>query len=222
MLPEPLRRWLFVLEAVAFATLVRSVAFDRWITVFVSALLLAGAVAAHRGRSWGVALAFAASFFFPVAFLLGMAPAWFVAVGAIAAAPFALTWRAFVRSDREATRWLAALSAGVGTSIALFWKVAAWPLFMTFPSLLPSAYPQHGLLVSALMATGVFALLTRWRAARAATDAQAVAYPTGVRIGAATRISTSDPAEADAEWEAHEALEAAGSKKRIASDGRRP
>ena len=48
-----------VAQAIGIATLLRSVAYDRWITVLVSALLIGGTMAAQRGRTWGVALAFA-------------------------------------------------------------------------------------------------------------------------------------------------------------------
>ncbi len=207
MVPEPLRRWLPALELVAFATLVRSVAFDRWITVLVSALLLASVFGIRRGRSWGVALAFAASFFFPAAALLGMAPGWFVAVGAIAAAPFLLTWRAFARRDRQATMWLAGLSAGAGSLIALVWHQVAWSLFWTFPALFPSFRPQHGLLVSALLAIGAGVGVARWRASRLAAAREAASASTGVRIATPARITSADT-DPIAEWEAEEALRA--------------
>ncbi|NUO47594.1 MAG: hypothetical protein HOV80_01925 [Polyangiaceae bacterium] len=227
MLPEPLRRWLSVLEVVAFATLLRSVAFDRWITVLMSLFLLTAAFGARRGRSWGVALAFAASCFFPLAFVLGMAPAWFVAVGAIAAVPFALTWRAFARADRAATAWLTGLSVGAGALVALVWQQIAWPLFWTFPSLFPSVRPQNGLLVTALLATGAAVAAIRWRAARrerSSTDASAgltalESTTTGMRIATTSETAASARAQTfEAELEAQEALaEAAPSRKRVQS-----
>jgi hypothetical protein len=212
VLPAPLRRWLGVLELVAFATLLRSVAFDRWITVLMSLFLLAAAFGARRGRSWGVALAFAASFFFPLAFALGMAPAWFVVVGAIAAVPFALTWRAFARADRAATAWLAGLSVGAGSLIALAWQQFAWPLFWTFPALFPSVRPQNGLLVTALLATGAAVAAIRWREARRArssgeqsAELDAIEGTTGMRIATSTEADAARHArELEAELEAGE------------------
>ena len=209
VLPEPLRRWLGVLEVVAFATLLRSVAFDRWITVLMSLFLLAAAFGAKRGRSWGVALAFAASFFLPLAFMLGMAPAWFVIVGAIAAVPFALTWRAFARADRAATAWLAGLSVGAGSLVALAWQQFAWPLFWTFPALFPSARPQNGLLVTALLATAAAVGVARWREARRArssgertAELGTIASTTGMRIATTTDVHAQAH---EAELEAQEA-----------------
>jgi hypothetical protein len=197
------------LELVAFATLLRSVAFDRWITVLVSLLVLTGALGIRRGRSWGVALAFAAACFFPAAFLLGMAPGWFVAVGAIAAAPFLLTWRAFARSDRQATMWLVGLSASAGALIAVVWNLIAWPLFWSFPSLFPSFRPQHGLLVSALLAIGAGVGIARWRAARRAAASPPAIASTGVRIAAPVRVASSETDFSAAEWEAEEAMRGA-------------
>ncbi len=209
MLPEPLRRSLLALEIVAFATLLRSVAFDRWITVLVSALLLASAFAAGRGKAWGVVGALMMSTFFPVAFLLGMAPAWFVVVGALGALPFAMTWRAFARADRGATAWLAGIGATAGSGLAFLWKVIAWPLFWTFPALFPSARPGHGLLVSALLVAGAAAVAARWRGARRVTAAASPATFTRIRIAPPPLSSqeASTDVSAEAEWDAHEALQ---------------
>jgi hypothetical protein len=203
-----------VLEVVAFATLLRSVAFDRWITVVMSLFLLAAAFGARRGRSWGVALAFASSFFFPLAFVLGMAPAWFVVVGAIAAVPFALTWRAFARADRAATAWLAGLSMGAGSLVALVWQQIAWPLFWTFPALFPSVRPQNGLLVTALLATAVAVWAARWREARRVRSSDdrtaelgTIASSSGMRIATTNEAAASvDARELEAEQEAREAF----------------
>lgn len=208
MLPGALRRSLTALEVVAFATLLRSVAFDRWITVLVSALLVASAYAASRGRAWGVVLALGASTFFPMAFLLGMAPAWFVAVGALGVVPFAMTWRAFARADRGATAWLAGFGATAGTGLALLWKQIAWPLFWTFPSLFPSARPGHGALVTALLVAGAAAAAVRWRGARRLEQTTAPLGSTAgqLRIAPLAAGETRTAETLEAEWEASEAL----------------
>ena len=104
VLPRAVRYSLFATELVAFATLLRSVAYDRWITVLASVLLIMGAGAARRGRAWGIALAFAAAAAFPTAWVIGIAPAWFCLVGAAGALPFLFVVRAFARFDRSATR----------------------------------------------------------------------------------------------------------------------
>ena len=72
---------LYVAQLVALATIVRSVLFERWVTVLASVLLIVGAQAAARSRAWGVGLALAMAGAFPAAHLLGMAPAWFWLVG---------------------------------------------------------------------------------------------------------------------------------------------
>ncbi|MBL9022852.1 MAG: hypothetical protein JNL21_11690 [Myxococcales bacterium] len=209
MLPGPLRRLLLALEIVAFAILLRSVAFDRWITVLVSALLLASAFAAGRGKAWGVVGALMMSTFFPVAFVLGMAPAWFVVVGALGALPFAMTWRAFARADRGATAWLAGIGATAGSALAFLWKTMAWPLFLTFPALFPSARPGHGLLVSALLVAGAAAAAVRWKGARRVASPASAATFTRVRIAPPPLASqeASTDAGTEAEWDAHEALQ---------------
>ena len=87
---------LVIAQVVGAATLLRSVAYDRWITVLAAALLIVGASAARRGRSWGVGLALGAAASFPVAWAIGIAPPWFCLVGAL---PFAIASRAFARFD---------------------------------------------------------------------------------------------------------------------------
>ena len=64
-------------QLIGAATLLRSVAYNRWITMLASVLLIVGAEAARRGRSWGVGLALGAASAFPVALAIGIAPAWF-------------------------------------------------------------------------------------------------------------------------------------------------
>ena len=150
-----MERSLLLAQLVGFLTLLRSVAFDRWITVVASALLVTGAIAALRGRTWGLALSLASAAAFPVAWAIGIAPFWFVWVGAIGALPFILASHALKRFDRQATTLLAALAVSAGGLTAVAWKYFAWDLFAMFPFLWPSWAPNHGLAVLALLGAGV-------------------------------------------------------------------
>lgn len=165
-------------------TLLRSIAYDRWITVIASLLLIGGAVAAQRGRTWGIGLAFAAAVAFPVAFAIGIAPPWFCLVGLAGAWPFALTVRPFARFDKGATMLLAAVAATVGTVAAIAWKEVAWSVFTTFPSLRPSIEAQHGVALAATLAVVVGALAGR---ARHISD-QSAAEPSEARVRFGERV----------------------------------
>lgn len=199
MLPRNLHTALVATQVVAFATLVRSVAFDRWITVLGALLLITGATAALRGRTWGVALSLASAAAFPVAWALGMAPSWFLGVGVIGALPFALASEAMARRDRGATTLLALIAGTCGALTAVAWRLfVSSDAFLALPSLWPSSYPQHGLAVTALLAAGVFAVLAQVRRARLEP----------VRIGDAERVrvrhSAHDVMAAEAEAEAYD------------------
>jgi len=149
-------------QLVGAATLIRSVAYDRWITVLAAVLLIAGATAARRGRSWGVGLALGAAAAFPVAWAIGIAPPWFCLVGLVGALPFAIASRAFARFDKGATALLAFLAAAAGTIGAVAWKEYAWSIFTTFPVSRPSIEAQHGLALTALTAVvAAVALMSR-------------------------------------------------------------
>jgi hypothetical protein len=186
VLSHRLRVSLVVAQAVAVMTLLRSIAYDRWITVLASLLLIGGAMAAQRGRTWGIGLAFAAAVAFPVAFAIGIAPPWFCLVGLAGAWPFALTARPFARFDKGATMMLAAVAATVGTVAAVAWKEVAWSIFMTFPSLRPSIEAQHGVALAATLAVVVGALAGRARHP-AAVDASA-SQGARVRFGERVRV----------------------------------
>ncbi len=147
MLPRRVRLSLLAVQVVSVLTLLRSIAFDRWITVLASMLLIGSAMAARRGKAWGIGLGFATAVWFPVAFLIGIAPAWFCLVGLVAALPFAFTLRPFARFDKGATALLTGIAAATGTAIALAWKEMAWSVFEFVPSLAPTGVAQHGLLV---------------------------------------------------------------------------
>ena len=151
----PLRSSLRVAQLVGLLTLLRSVAYDRWITVLVSVLLIVAARAAMRGRTWGVGLALAAGVWFTSAWAIGIAPMWFAIVGVLAVVPFMKTWRALARFDQGATALLAGIAAVSGAFVAIAWKKVAWSLFMSVPLLRPSAEAQHGLALTALVAAAL-------------------------------------------------------------------
>lgn len=193
------RRSLNILEVVAIITLLRSVALDRWVTVVMAGLLLLGASVAQRGKSWGVALALAAGAWFPVAFLLGIAPSWFMAIGALAAVPFVHAAKAFVKLDRAATWVLASTAISLGTIGAFAWKQAAWSVFEAVPMLRPGLFPQHGLLLAVAAAVSIVAV----RMGRASSEDGAA-----LRVsanGPSPRIGLRVPVEHDLEDDANDA-----------------
>lgn len=202
VLPRNVQTSLVAAQVVGFATLLRSVAWDRWITVLVSALLLLGASSALRGRSWGIALSLATAAFFPAAFLLGMAPIWFLAVGAVAAWPYLLTSRAFARADRSAATLLASLSISFGAGLAMSWKVFAWPLFMAFPAIRPSAQPGHGVLLTILLGVAAAVAVVRRRSSTRQAAAQLAPAPVAFRVE--PRLRVSDMIQRDTHLDAHE------------------
>lgn len=196
MLHRRIEAWLLGTQAVGLATLIRSVAFDRWITVLASALMIVGAIAALRGRTWGVVLSFASAAAFPVAWAIGIAPLWFVYVGVIGAMPLLLATSALARVDRQATAVLVGLAASAGAIAAVTWKLVAWDLFMAFPALRPSVFPQHGLAVVALLGIGVAAMVASLRTARRAGQPDEVASePSRTRIGVGAVDAGADVAE---------------------------
>lgn len=170
-LGEDLRASLGFAQLLAAATLLRSVAYERWITVLAAALLLVGTLGAQRGRTSGVALCFVVAGWFGFAGLLGIGPAWFVGVGLAAAMPFLQLWRSFVRFDRGASVVLAGLATTFGLGAAIAWKSVAWLVFTTFPSLSPSRVFENGAVVTAMLVAMVGVEGVRRRRERA--DAQA-------------------------------------------------
>jgi hypothetical protein len=213
VLPRSVQTSLLAAQLVAFATLARSVAYDRWFTVVVSSLMIVGLLAAVRHRTWGVLLSFAAAVTMAFASLIGIAPMWFVAVGALGALPFLLASEALSRFDRQATAVLAGLAAGAGATVAVAWKLVAWNVFVTFPVLMPSLSAQHGLAVTGVLALGAllaFAQRDRLQQARLRVDAEAGAGAgeARLRIGGVHHIDASG-AQADEEAEALEQAHAA-------------
>lgn len=178
-------------QLVGAATLLRSVAYDRWITVLASVLLIVGATAARRGRSWGVGLALGAAAAFPVAWAIGIAPPWFCLVGLVGALPFAIASRAFARFDKGATALLAFLAAAAGTIGAVAWKEYAWSIFTMFPASRPSIEAQHGLALTALTAVVVAAALV--------TRAKGGELAGGQRLRVAQELRVADSAHRTSE-----------------------
>lgn len=166
VLPYRVQVSLLIAQVLAAATLLRSIAYDRWVTVVAAVLLIAGTMAAQRGRTWGVVLAFAVGVWFPVAFWIGIAPIWFAVVGLAAAWPFMQLWRSFARFDRAAATTLAAIATGMGIAGAVTYQKIAFPLMKLFPALLPSAYAQNGLAVAATLAVLVAVIASRRKLVR--------------------------------------------------------
>lgn len=204
MLPRRLRLSLLAAQLVGAATLVRSVAYDRWITVLAAILLMTGAAAAGRHKTWGVGLALTAAAWFPMAWAIGIAPPWFCLVGLVGALPFAFTSRAMARFDARATTLLAATAGAIGVLGALAWKNVAWWVFTNFPTLRPSFEANHGLLVAALVAAGLVAGRSRLREVEEEDAAEArVRVGSGVRVaeGAADEVLLAETAAEEEEEE---------------------
>lgn len=191
--PRSLRLLLTGVQIATVATLMRSVALDRWITVAACLLLLAGANAAVRGRTWGVALAFLIGITFVSIWALGIAPGWFALVGLLAIRPFARLFRNFVRFDWQAAALLTSGATILGTAGAVVWKTFAHELFAAFPLLVPSFSPHHGFAVIAIGAAATLMMARQWRA----EGTRVASEPERVRI--ASGVSNPDAALADEE-----------------------
>jgi hypothetical protein len=200
-------------QLVGAATFLRSVAYDRWITVLASVLLIVGASAAKRGRSWGVGLALGAASAFPVAWAIGIAPAWFCLVGIVGALPFAIASRAFARFDKGATALLAFLAASAGAIGAIAWKEYAWSIFTTFPSSRPSLEAQHGLELTALTALVAVAALTARGKHESLASGQRVRIPEHVRVADSAHRGSDATLDAD-HFESADEDDAAGAPQR--------
>jgi hypothetical protein len=212
VLSHRLRLSLLVAQAVGVMTLLRSIAYDRWITVLASLFLIGGAYAATRGRTWGVGMAFASAVAFPVAFAIGIAPAWFCLVGLAGAWPLAIAWRSFARFDKGAATLLATIAATAGAAAAIAWKEVAWSVISTFPSLRPSIEAQHGIALLATMAVVVGVV-----AGRAKHPADASASSEGeARVRFGERVRIGNPGSPASESAHHDEL--AGDRERLHGD----
>ena len=134
-LPPSLSLSLVTVTGVALAILARSVLFERWTTVVVAVVLLLGANAALRARTWGVGVLLATAFAFPGAAALGFAPMWFWLVGLVAALPFVLVVRSLIRFDAAATGLFALLATSAGVVAAFAWREAAFAIFFALHGL---------------------------------------------------------------------------------------
>lgn len=116
-----------------------------WLTVLAGAMMVSGALAAGRGRTWGIVACFFPGVAALLAAAVGMAPSWFYWAGAAGVLPFGLLVRAMARRDRAAVALLVSLTFGVAI-VALFvwhqiveWLVARSPhLFRGFNAPLAS------------------------------------------------------------------------------------
>jgi hypothetical protein len=191
---------LVLVQLAAFGTLLRSVALDRWISVAVSVLLIGAALAAQRGRTWGVALSFALGATFFGVWALGIAPLFFAFVGVLAMLPFGRLYRHFAGFDRGAAAVLAVAASSAGLVSAVAWKAWALDLFRALPLLTPSLYPHHGIVVLAMLAVGTV-LFRRANAATpnlafAAEGASGSLEEARVRVAPALRVDDNDSEEA--------------------------
>lgn len=142
-------------QLVGWLVLLRSVAFDRWSTVLVSLLMIVGARAALRDRTWGVVLAGASGAWMVAAVVLGMGPPWMALAGVLGALPFLRSWASFRRFDRGAAALLATLVAGLGGAGAVAWKAVAPWLFWNVPAFLPTMEAGHGLALAGILAAAL-------------------------------------------------------------------
>gem|GEM_PF-3179547 len=188
MAPRDIRLALVAAQAAALVTLLRSVAYERWITVVASLVLVGAAAHAQRGRTWAIALTFACACWFPVTFAIGIAPPWFCFVGIVMALPFLRASRLFSRFDRSATAMLAAIAATLGALAAIGWKNVAWSVFESMPALRPSLQAEHGLIVAALAAASAFFVGKQLRALPPREE------PARVRVGAPASVRVADAA----------------------------
>lgn len=112
----------------------RCVSHGVWVTAIATMMLVAGALAAFRGKTWGVGLTLLAGSAFPAAHLLGMAPSWFWLVGVVGALPFALTWKPMAFFDRPAAKLYAVLAVGGGIACAITWhEIGPWVVANLYP-----------------------------------------------------------------------------------------
>jgi hypothetical protein len=131
---ERVRASLFLVFAVSFPLFVRCVVHGYWVTVVATGMLVAGALAAFRWRTWGVGLTLLAGSAFPAAHLLGMAPPWFWAIGVVGALPFVLSWRPMAFFDRPAAKLFAVLAVSGGIACAITWhEIGSWVVANLYP-----------------------------------------------------------------------------------------
>jgi hypothetical protein len=161
MLPQRLDRVLLLVHGVGAVTLLRSVLYERWITVVVAGLLLAGTSAARRGKTWGVPLTLGTAVMFLLAGATGIGPAWFGLVAIAAALPFAMTWKALHRFDPAATLLMMTLSTGTGLVAAACWRPVSVLLWRISPVFRANQHVTAWSLVLSCAALAALVSLTR-------------------------------------------------------------
>lgn len=133
-LPAKVRLSLVLVLLMAVPMFARCVYYGYWVTVVATGMLSAGALAALRGRTWGVGLTLLAASAFPAAHLLGMAPTWFWAVGYVGALPFVFAWKPMAFFDRPAAKLFAFLAVSGGLACALTWhEIGPWVVANLYP-----------------------------------------------------------------------------------------
>jgi hypothetical protein len=133
-LPAKVQIALVLVLLTAAPLLARCVIEGVWVTVIATGILVTGAIAALRGRTWGVGLTLLAGSAFPAAHLLGMAPSWFWGVGFVGVLPFVLTWKPMAFFDRPAAKLFAVLAVGGGIACAITWhEIGPWVVTHLYP-----------------------------------------------------------------------------------------
>lgn len=133
-LPGRVQASLVLVLLTALPLFARCVLQGVWVTCVASLMLTAGALAAFRGKTWGVGLTLLAGSAFPAARLLGMAPWWFWGVGFVGVLPFVLTWKPMAFFDRPAAKLFAFLAVSGGIACAITWhEIGPWVVAHLYP-----------------------------------------------------------------------------------------
>ena len=133
-LPLTVRLSLYAVLAASAPLMVRCILEQVWVTVIATSILAGGALAALRGRTWGIGMTLLCASAFPAAHLLGMAPSWFWGVGFIGAVPAILTWKPMAFFDRPAAKLFVVLALGAGVACAITWhEIGPWVVTHLYP-----------------------------------------------------------------------------------------
>jgi hypothetical protein len=140
------------------------------LTAAACAVSIAGAVAALRGRTWGLLFTSGAAIAFGGVALYGIAPPWFLAVAAVGLTPAAIAARSLWRADGSASLLFAVLALGVG-AVAI--SIAGPAIDAGVPLVLLALFP---LLLAAVVVLGYLCsrrLAHRGRLGRVLADERA-------------------------------------------------
>lgn len=134
-----------------------------WLTALAGGILVSGALAAARGRTWGIFACFFVGVAALMAPLLEMAPSIFFLYGAAGVFPFGLYVRAMLKRDRGAVLLLVSLLVALAGAALYAWNhiflwiVRRWPhAFASFNKPLAS-------IVLGAVALATFAYVARRR-----------------------------------------------------------